>query len=280
MNKIARNLLLFSVVTLGAGWIGIALDRAAENQNPQEGPGILLWLTLPLIAALALRAFGGDGWKDFGLRPNLRAGWKWYLIALLVAPLVAGVLLGIGAAVGAVSLSRFADKGLDAFLTVAGITFAGAMVKNIFEEFAWRGYLTPRLQALGLEPLSNHLLTGVIWWGWHIPYWLYFLNRGDFAAQTSLDLTTFILLSLVLLVLNAILYGELRLASGTVWVPWLLHTVANALSAAFLAGFVTLNGVTGIVLSPGTDGLVTAIVFAGLGIGVYRYRRKRGVAPA
>ena len=36
-------------------------------------------------------------------------------------------------------------EGFAAFLPFLGAAFVGAMAKNIFEEFAWRGYLTPRL---------------------------------------------------------------------------------------------------------------------------------------
>ena len=54
-----------------------------------------------------------------------------------------------------------------------------------------------------------------------------------------------------------------------------MHTVANALSFALLSpGFVTVSGPLGAILSPGTEGLAHAILFALVGLGLYRYRTR------
>lgn len=280
MNKIKRNLLIFTVATLGIGWLGIALDRAAEIQNPQEGLGILFWLVTPLAVGLGLRAFGSDGWKDFGIRPRFRSAWMWYLLALLIVPLVTAILLACGVLVGAVSLPGFAENGLGGFLALMALGLGPIMFKNVFEEFAWRGYLTPRFDALGIRPLLNHGLTGVIWWGWHVTYWLYFLNRAEFASHTTLDVNTFMLVALFELPLYALAYGELRLVSGSVWPVWVLHTIANAFSLALLSGYVALDGVLGIVFSPGTEGILSAILFGALGLALYRYRMSKSAQIA
>ena len=87
-KRAIRNLVIFSVVALSCGFVGITLDRLSPPQDPMQGLGALVWLVSPLAANLLLRLVGGDGWKDFGLRPNLRSGWVWYLVALLIAPLV------------------------------------------------------------------------------------------------------------------------------------------------------------------------------------------------
>jgi len=275
MNKIIRNLIIFTVVTLGAGFLGIALDRAVPSGDPQQGLGILLWLVAPLATGLLLRAFGGDGWQDFGIKPNLKSGWRWYLAALLIVPLVILLTLGLGALFGASSLSGFAVQGFGAFLSLVGIAFASSLVKNIFEELAWRGYLTPRFEALKLNPFVTYLLTGIIWAGWHIPYWLYFLDRAVLEANTPLNVTTFILVAFTLLPLHAVTYGELRRVSKSVWPGVLMHTLANAISFTLLSnGFVALNGGLGVILSPGTEGIAHAILFALVGIGLYHYRTR------
>ncbi|MBI2295147.1 MAG: CPBP family intramembrane metalloprotease [Betaproteobacteria bacterium] len=41
-------------------------------------------------------------------------------------------------------------------------------LKNIFEEFAWRSYLSPRLKALGLPALTGYALVAVVWFTWHV----------------------------------------------------------------------------------------------------------------
>jgi membrane protease YdiL (CAAX protease family) len=190
-----RNLVIFTLVTLSCGFVGIALDRLSPPADPMQGLGTLVWLVSPLAAVILLRAFGGDGWKDFGLRPNLRAGWPWYLLALVLAPLVTALVLALGTALGAVSLPGFSRLGLGAYLPLVGATFLGVMVKNIFEEFAWRGYLTPRFEAIRLHPFAGDLacLSGLA----GVPYYPYF-DRAELQAR-DVDVPAFIALAFLVL---------------------------------------------------------------------------------
>jgi ABC-type spermidine/putrescine transport system permease subunit I len=59
-KRTVRNLVIFTVVVLASGWLGYGLDRWMNNP-PAQQPGLLLWLITPLITALLLRAFAGDG---------------------------------------------------------------------------------------------------------------------------------------------------------------------------------------------------------------------------
>lgn len=271
-STMRRNLIIFTLVTLSAGWVGAALDRAIATPDPQQGLGILLWILLPTVTGLLLRAVGGDGWQDAGFNPRLLAGWRWYGVALLLFPLISLLLLGIGPVIGAFTLPGFASQGIGAFLTLTAVAVLGSFGKNIFEEFAWRGYLTPRLAALKVPRLRNHLLTGLIWAGWHLPYWLFFVDVRTFS---TLSLPAFIALAMTTLVITAITYGELRLWSGSVWPAVVLHSVANGVTATFLLnGFVQLNGGLGILFSPGNDGLVHSLLFALVGLAFYRYSRR------
>lgn len=279
MKKQIRNLIIFAVATLGCGFVGMFLDRLVPAEDPMKGLGVLLWLATPLAANLLLRALGRDGWKDLGLRPHFKDGWIWYLTALLIVPLVVLVTLGLGVIFGAVSLSGFAARGFGALQPLIAAAFVGAVVKNIFEEFAWRGYLTPRFEAIKLHPFLSSLLTGLIWAGWHIPYYLYFLDPAELRAHTSLELPVFIILAFLVLPFHALAYGELRLLSKSVWPAWLLHTVANGITLPLLsAGFVTLRaGIVGAALSPGTEGIVHSLLMGLVGLGLYFYRRGRTV---
>ncbi|HEU5103685.1 MAG TPA: CPBP family intramembrane glutamic endopeptidase [Roseiflexaceae bacterium] len=275
-----RNLVIFTLVTAGAGFVGIGLDRLAPPPDPMQGLGALVWLVSPLAANLLLRSFGGDGWGDLGLGPKVRAGWKWYLLALLIVPITTLPSLLLAPVFGAASLAGFARQGGWTFLSLAGAAFGAAAVKNIFEEFAWRGYLTPRFAALGLHPMLNAVLTGVIWASWHVPYYLYFLDRAVLQAHTPLSVAPFILLTFVLLPFHAFAYGKLRQASRTVWTTWLLHTVANAISLTMLSnGFVTVaRDFRGVLLSPGTEGVLVALTTGLSGYMLYRSRTARTAA--
>lgn len=280
-RRTIRNLVIFAIVSLSCGFIGLALDRLSPPADPMQGLGALVWLVSPLAANLILRALGGDGWVDFGLRPNLRAGWKWYLVALFLAPLVTliGLLIAVGSLSGALDFSGFTRQGWEAYLPLVGAVFIGVMVKNIFEEFAWRGYLTPRFEALRLSPIISALLTGLIWAGWHVPYYLYFLNRAELQAHTTLSIPAFMLLAFLVLPFQALAYGELRLVSQTVWTTWLLHNVANAISLPlFTAGLIgPADGFLGVLLNPGTAGILYSLLMALAGFGLYRYRKAHGL---
>jgi membrane protease YdiL (CAAX protease family) len=275
-KKILRNLGIFIAAALGIGWLGIALDKAIGNTTPPQGLGILLWILVPMATGLLLRALCGDGWTDSGIRPNIKSGWTWYLAALLAFPLASLAVFGLGSLTGAFSLPGFEDQGMATFISLALAAFGSVFIKNIFEEFAWRGYLTPRFEALGLHPIINHLLTGVVWAGWHVPYWLYFVDRTQMRQFTQLEMPAFILLGFFTIAVMAVTFGELRLLSKSVWPTVVLHSVANAVTQTLLFHeLLKLNGSWGILLSPGNDGIVCCILFGLIGVGLYLYRTKK-----
>jgi membrane protease YdiL (CAAX protease family) len=157
------------------------------------------------------------------------------------------------------------------FVSLAAVATVSSLVKNLFEEFAWRGYLTPRFQALQLNPFVNHLLTGLIWAAWHLPYWLLLIDVRSF---TALSIPVFILVAIPTLMVTAITYGELRLLSRSVWPAVILHSAANGITATLVyEGFVDLQGVAGVIFSPGNDGFLHSLIFAAVGVGLLLHRR-------
>ena len=50
----------------------------------------------------------------------------------------------------------------------------GNFIKNIFEEFSWRGYLTPKLIELKLNDWFIYIISGLVWALWHAAYYLVF----------------------------------------------------------------------------------------------------------
>ncbi len=272
MTSSWRNIVIFSLVVFGGGFLGVVVNRATGAANPMEGLGTLIWLVSPLVANLLLRWLGGDGWRDAGFGLGDRRAWPAYLAALVVPVLVAGVALAAALAAGVVTFNAAAMDG-GVVVAAVGTAFAGSAVKNVFEEFAWRGYLTPRLEALRVAAPLAWLITGVIWAGWHIPYYLYFFDQQALAQHTSLSPVGLILLALVLLPLQAIVYAEIRLWSGSVWPTWLMHGVANALSLPLVAGgFVSSATGFGIILAPGTEGVLYSLLMGAVGLALWRAR--------
>jgi membrane protease YdiL (CAAX protease family) len=267
-KRLLRNVVIFSLCTIGAGWLGAGLNHLLNLTDPNQNLGMLVFLVLPLMVSLLLRAFGGDGWQDIGFRPNFRGNAWAYALSLLAYPAMIAIILGAGVLAGATSFIR-SDWGV--FGQLVGISFVGNLFKNIFEEFSWRGYLTPKFKALGLSNMANHLLTGLIWGCWHIPYWLFLLDRATLASFTNLGLGWLIGLSLVAIFPTAILFGELRLKTGSTWPALLIHSVANALTLVLLVnGFISLKTSLEAIFTPGMGGLLGTVLVAGLGVWLYR----------
>jgi membrane protease YdiL (CAAX protease family) len=149
-------------------------------------------------------------------------------------------------------------------------------MKNIFEEFAWRGYLTPRLDAAKVHPLLNHLIVGILWWSWHLPYYYYFLDRTILKTSITTSIPVFLAIGFFVMFPTAILFGELRLMSKSVWPVFILHNVINGLSMPLIInGFIKLNGPMGVILTPTNEGIVTSILFGVAGWIIYQYRVKK-----
>jgi membrane protease YdiL (CAAX protease family) len=277
--KTIRNLVIFSLFTVGGGWLGIWLNGVTGNtQPPMQSLGALVWLASPALSGFLLRALGGDGWKDSGFGLNLPSGWKWYLVAILVYPLAALLTFSLSAPFGFISADGFAAQGIGAYLSVVGVMFVGSLMKNFFEEFAWRSYLTPRLDAAKVHPILNHLITGVLWWSWHLPYYYYFLDRAVLESALTTSIPVFLAIGLFVMFPTAILFGELRLISKSTWTVFLLHNIINAVSMPLIMnGFIKVNGTMGTIFTPTNEGIVTSLLMGAAGLLLYRRRMKNGL---
>jgi membrane protease YdiL (CAAX protease family) len=245
---------------------------------PMQSLGALVWLTSPALAGFLLRALGGDGWKDSGFGLNLISGWKWYLVAILVYPLIALLVFGLASLFGFISADGFAAQGFGAYLSIVGVMFVGSLMKNFFEEFAWRSYLTPRLDATKIHPLLNHLITGILWWSWHLPYYYYFLDRAVLESALTTSIPVFLAIGLFVLFPTSILFGELRLISKSTWTVFLLHNVINAFSMPLIInGFIKVNGTMGTIFTPTNEGILTSLLMGAAGLLLYRRRMKNGL---
>ena len=277
MNKIIRNIIIVSLFTVGGGWLGIWLNNVTGNTAPpMESLGVLVWLTTPALSGFLLRALGGDGWKDAGFGLNLPSGWKWYLVALLVYPLASLLTFGLAALFGIISADGFATQGFNAYLSAAGVIFTGSLMKNFFEEFAWRSYLTPRLEAAKVHPLLNHVIVGILWMTWHLPYYYYYLDRATLESAITTSIPVFIALGYLVMIPTSILFGELRLLSKSTWTVFLLHMVINALSMPLLInGFIEVKGAMAPVFTPTNEGIFVSLLFGTVGLMLMNYRLKQ-----
>ena len=273
-----RNLTVFVIVVLGIGWVGRGLD-VLMGRPSTEGLGILLWLVTPLAASLLLRAFAGDGWKDFGIRPYFKGNGIWYLVALLVYPVVTVCIMMIGSGFGLISLPNPSLGTLGLFLQAFALAVLPNIIKNFFEEAAWRGYLAPKVFLLGLNDYASHMVVGLVWGAWHIPYYLFFLDQAVLREFTTLGLVAYIPLAIVMMISWAFVYGEIRLLTNSIWPVVLMHAVEDAFLISLIADqYIHILPGTDWLISP-MNGLISAAFFIAVGAVLHHLRIRKNSLP-
>ena len=191
-----RRIIIFLGFAFGIAWItGLIIYLTGGLTNsPQILPGINLALILlatvymgaPALGNILTRLITRESWKDMGLRPHFKKGWRywlagWFLPVVMTLP---------GAALFFVIFPQYFDASLPYVRqlmaaapspsamtpwTVVIIQLVQAVliapIINSFatfgEEFGWRAYLLPKLMPLGGRKAM--LLIGLIWGVWHWP---------------------------------------------------------------------------------------------------------------
>jgi len=250
---------VFTLLVTGLAWIATMLGG-----NPDEpGLGLLVWGVAPIGSALVLRLVTRD-WHDFGLKLAFRTNRNWYVLSLLLYPIIILVIVGLGLLFGITSLEDFSWSAYLQALLPASIIY---LVFAIFEEFGWRGYLAPKFAKLKLNKLVGHLSVGIIWASWHLPF------IATFAGYTNESLAGFIPRYFLGIMASAIVYGEIRLRTESVWPAVLLHWIGNTIATPLLA-FSNFKQGTAYLGFYGSSGLGIITLLTALGLYLY-WRRER-----
>ncbi|MCC5936593.1 MAG: CPBP family intramembrane metalloprotease [Lunatimonas sp.] len=271
-TRTIRHLWIFSLVALGIGWLGVGLDSQLPDQQKEETLGMAVWLITPLLLVIFLRTFFGDGWKDAGLHPRLSSQWKWYVIAFLIFPVVTLFTMGVGALSGWVDFTPF-DAGayFSTFVILLGIN----LLKNVFEESVWRGYLTVKLIGLNMGDLGIYLIAGLLWGLWHLPYYLEFLPEEAMYTVLPVSEGLFAAIAVVNMLVWTVMFTEIFRLTGSVWSVVLLHAVEDAvINHLVIDGFVVLQPGTEIILSP-ICGILPTLLYLLIGLWLRTMRMRQ-----
>lgn len=269
--KTKRNLIIFIIVVLLCGWLGVFVDRFIPEQPKGDTLGMGIWLVFPLLTTILLRVFTGDGWRDIGLLPNLKGNIKWYIVSLLVYPVITSIVLLVSNIFGWMD---FSDFNLDALVSV----FAGGLllqfVKNFFEESVWRGYLTSKLSSLKINDFWLYFIVGGVWGAWHIPYFLVFLSESDIFSVLPVNRWLFALIGIVTMICWTVMYTEIYLITKSIWPLVLMHMTEDALvNPLILDGYIKIAQGKEFLVSP-TAGIITTILYLMVGL-LLRTKRKK-----
>ena len=265
MKTTKRNLAVFIFITLACGWFGVLLDRFLDEQSAGDTLGMGLWLITPFIVTILLRIISRDR-KDLGLRLNIKKNLPWYGVALLVYPVVTLICFGAAFLFGQ---AEFPGDHTTLFAVVAS-SFLLAFLKNIFEETAWRGYLTPKLLELQLNDWFLYAISGLVWALWHLPYYLAFLPDSFFLSTSRVH---FVFIATILMLCWNVMYVELYRLSKSIWVCVLMHAVEDALPTLLvIEGYVVFTQHGSLVFDP-TTGIIATLLFLAVGFALRKVRK-------
>ncbi|WP_228282463.1 CPBP family intramembrane glutamic endopeptidase [Brevibacterium atlanticum] len=256
---------IFIVVAFGLAWLA-CLPLWLSDEGIGDPVALLICgsammfspLVAGIVAHIVQRRRARDRGEAMSSAPRYFGFWPlrpfgrviWMTVAAFFGIMVLVVLGYLVAA--AFGWGRFDFTGLSAFkeqvATLPGMSsipvavavvgylllmIAGSLANfgvTIGEEFGWRGWLLTSLRPLGTWPAL--LIVGVIWGLWHAPLILlgYNFNRPDIVG-----------LGLMVggCVTLGILFGWLRLRTGSVWPAVAAHAALNGSAGMLLGLFLT-----------------------------------------
>ncbi|MFW5918550.1 MAG: CPBP family intramembrane glutamic endopeptidase [Haloferacaceae archaeon] len=199
-------------------WI---VSAPATVMDPSWTAAILVYVGSfgPAVSAAAVTWLRGDDVRAWARQiTRWRVGWRWWLVAfglpIAIVGIVTVILVVIG---GPVDLGRAAPSPvLVAVIFAFGLTVSG----GLNEEPGWRGFAQPHLNGR-YSALTGSLLVGVIWAGWHLPY--FFIPVTPHSQFTVVNQLGWVVGIVLLSVVLAWGYNN----TGSVLIAMVLHAMAN-----------------------------------------------------
>lgn len=262
-------LAIFVFVTITAGGYGYLLDQILTEQPEGNSLGMGLWLVFPFLTGVILRILNRD-LKQIGFRLHIKNNLKWYIFSVVLFPCVMLVSIMVAKIMGALVVNNVTLNGL---LGMILGTFLANCVKNIFEEFAWRGCLVPYLENTGMNDWFLYLVNGFVWGSWHITYYLFFLP-DEYFTKTSRPMM--VVTGIIIMMFWSPVFVELRRLTNSVWPCVILHSMEDAVPTLLFvtAGVFQMKESYSVILDPISGIIPVALVFAS-GLVLRKYRQKK-----
>ena len=270
-KKTLRKVILFSLVAISCGWIGVGVNQLLGEPSNLESLGSGIFIVSPIVCMILLRLLGGDGWKDFPLKPRFRQNTHWYIFAIAVYPVVIGITLFVGKLLGWVDVSKFS---IATYLPVFATAFLPVFIKNIFEETAFRGYLTVKMEQLTKNEWLIYVVVAFVCQIWHLPYNLVFLGDTYQATFFPYSKELFVLVSLVVIAVWTIMYTEIFFLSRSLLLVVLMHSMKDALNPLISEGLTIILPDKTLLVSP-LFGLIPTLIYLAIGLYLRRIRKSR-----
>lgn len=265
------TLAIFVFITLTAGIFGYLLDQVLTEQPEGDSLGMGLWLVLPFLTGIVLGIVNKD-LKQVGVKPNFKNNLKWYAVSVLVFPCITLVIAVVAKIMGVLTVGEIE---LSALAILMSTTFFASCIKNIFEEFAWRGFLFAYLEKAKMNDWLLYFLNGLIWGMWHITYYMFFLPDEYF---TEISRPMMVVVGTVLMIFWSPMFVELRRLSKTVWPCVILHSMEDAVPTMLFvtASVFQIKESCFVMLDP-TRGIVPTVLVFIVGLVLRNCRIKKSV---
>jgi len=216
-----KNIVIFVIGVTVIAWGGGILGKTLAAGNPaMSSVGMSIAAMGPLLMAIVVRRWGKLGWSDAGLRLRFGTSKGWYALGLLYAPLVIVLVVALALLFGAAQWNSDRPAAVRSMVTMFGIVLLPMLFLSVGEEFGWRGFLEPALRSVNKRLVLNHVVVGLVWGFWHFPILLFAPGSETGPGQ--------LLMVVIGCVALAIVYGQMRLWSDSVWPCVVLHGVSNA----------------------------------------------------
>jgi membrane protease YdiL (CAAX protease family) len=225
-----RNLILYIIIAYSFTWVFWILEAMATQGK--LGSNIIVDFLLspgnpaawgPTVAALSLTYLyeGKEGMTRLLKKvTDINFPRIWWLPTFLLLPtLTGGALLLSKLTEGALLVLPWLSNpitliiGWDSFISI--LLFRGPLQ----EEFGWRGYALPRLQAR-FNALVSSVILGVVWFAWHIPYYTMVGDEAIFQSQ----FVGLVISHILLTILFTWLYNN---TNGNIFVAHIFHATIS-----------------------------------------------------
>jgi len=237
-----RNLLLYLLIAFGWSWLWWLLFTIGILKMPtgigtpdvdsvSAGPIVLLIILTPYGPTIGsfVVTYVTEGktgvkklWKRFW---STNLGLRWFLGILLIEAILF---------VFPHLLTRIFEGFQSELVWMRNpLEIIGMIVPNLIhgglsEEFGWRGYALPRLQARW-DALTSSIILGVIWAVWHVPLWFMPPEPRQFS---------FLLWSSIIILWSVLFTWVFNNTNGSILGAVLFHSLGNYLSEMFPSNFI------------------------------------------
>jgi uncharacterized protein len=231
-NVTDKRLVIFGLIM-----IGLLIPLSVVYYFHRESNWLIVLMMTPALSVVLTRIITKEGVHELYLKPHFKGNIKWYLAAYILTPFVSytgAVLyflifrnynpLGSDYALenGFTSVSQFYQNLVPMILLAILINPLMGIIQCFGEEFAWRGYLLPKL-CKKMVAWKAALLTGVIWGVWHSPIIAMGYNYGS--GHPAAGILAMIVYTTVLGTISAFLFFKTK----SIWLSVVFHAAINAL---------------------------------------------------